>query len=159
MQASASKYRTTETISSFIVNGLLNLLSAWLLFRHRGLVPITGSNGLALDAVGETFIVTFLSFLVPVLIARSRRRKGLLPIDTDAPQKPSANPYLGALLVGLAFTVVLVPLDYLFLPKVLPYGATLRNVLVWKTAYGAVIGAIASFLAITRALHETESVK
>ena len=90
------------------------------------------------------------------MIARSRRRSGKLPVDTEAARQPARNPYLTSLVVGLLFTVVLVPLVYLIMPKVLPEGATLHDVLIWKTAYGAVIGAVASFLAITRALHENE---
>ena len=155
MHVSASKYIAAETVSSFIANAILNFVGAYLLFHARPIVPTGGEKGLCADLIGEAFIATFLSVLVPTLIARSRRRSGTLPADERATRKPG-NPYLFSLLVGLAFTAIAVPCEYLLLPRIYPSGATFHDVLLVKTVYGTLLGGIATYIALRRALIETE---
>ena len=153
MQAEAQKYLTVETVSSFIVNALLNYGPAYLIFRHHPVVAMQGKGGMFQDAIGETFIVTFLSYLVPSLIARSRRRSGKLPA-IYSPNKTLGNVYLRSFLVGLAFTLVLTALNAVLLPRIFGASVTLRTEILFKTFYGAAIGCCASFLAVRRALME-----
>ncbi len=153
MQASASKYLAVETTSSAVFNAILNYLPAVLLFRGRAVVPASGPTGLVVDSIGETFFVVFLSTLVPTLIARSRRRAGTLPTlgPGDAPR---VNPYLRSALFTLAFLVVCVSVNALLLPRLFPQGIAHGTVIAFKTLYGTVVGALASNLAIRKALRE-----
>lgn len=154
MHGKALKYLLVECVGSGIVNGILNLGAAYLLFHGRGPIPTGGSKGLIQDLIGETFLVTFLSYLVAALLARQRRRVGTLPA-TDGQRPPRAvNIYLWSFGVGLLFTLVLVPSNAWLLPRVFPDGLSFRQVLLFKTLFGAVFGSIATGLAISRALSE-----
>ncbi len=153
MLPEARKYLIVETISSFVVNGILNFLSAYLIFRHHPAVPVAGQGGMFQDSIGETLIVTFLSYLVPALIGRSRRRAGTLPASGSKP-KPSGNISLRALGIAVLFTLVLTGVNALLLPRSFGSVVTLHTELMFKTFYGAVVGALASLLAIHRALNE-----
>ena len=151
----ASKYLAIETTSSFICNAILNFASAYALFHGRVLVPATGPKSLLLDSIGETFFVVSLSMLIPALIARHRRRAGTLP-KAGGRDHPAGNLYVRAIVAGLIFTAVLVPLNALVLPRLFPDGVSFRNVLFFKTAYGAIVGAFASWLEIRRSLNEID---
>ncbi len=155
----ASQYLIVETVMSGLVNGILNLAAGYALFHRSGVVPATGgSRSLLRDSIGETFLVAALSFLVPSLIARHRRRAGTLPISSNGRQakRPSlaGNLYVRALIIGLLFTCVLVPCNAFLLPRIFPDGVSFRNVLLFKTLYGIVLGSIATLLALRKALHE-----
>ncbi len=155
MDGKASKYLTVETISSGICNGVLNLIAAYAIFHTHPHVPLDGKGGVVQDSIGETFFVTWLSTLVPLLIARSRRKAGHLPTRTDVPSVPAGNAYLRSFLVGLLFTAAFAVCNAFFLPRIFPGGASFRGELLFKTVYGTVLGAIATFLILHRALRET----
>ncbi len=152
MRAEARKYLTVETTGSFIVNALLNYGPAYLIFRHHPIVPVAGHGGMFQDSVGETFIVIFLSSLVPYLISRSRRNAGTLPVS-GMESKPEGNVYLRSLAVAVLCTLLLTGLNALLMPRIFGSAVTLHTELKFKTWYGAVIGALASCLAVHRALH------
>ncbi len=154
MHEKASKYLAVETASSFVCNAILNYASAYALFHGRGLVPATGPKSLLLDSIGETFFVVSLSMLVPTLIARHRRRAGTLPKAEDGRSVSSGNYYVRSIIAGLLCTAILFPCNAFLLPKMFPGGVSFGDVLFFKTAYGAVLGAVASWFAIRRALHE-----
>jgi hypothetical protein len=156
MNEKAAKYLAVETVGSAVVNGILNFAAAFALFHGRGWVPVAGSVGLLRDLIGETFLVTGLSVLVSWLIARRRRRAGTLPVSTDWQPVPRRNLYLWSLIAGLVFTAVCMPCNVLLLPWMFPSGVSFHNVLAFKTLYGAVLGALATFLAVRRALHEVD---
>ena len=156
----ASQYLVVETVMSGLVNGILNLAAGYALFYRSSVVPATGPRSLLRDSIGETFLVAGLSFLVPSLIARHRRRAGTLPVPPNHRQdrrpSPAGNLYVRAVIIGLLFTCVLVPCNALLLPRVFPVGVTFHNVLLFKTLYGIVLGSIATLLALRKALHEVD---
>jgi small-conductance mechanosensitive channel len=156
MDKKAAKYLAVETVGSAVVNGILNFAGAFAIFHGRSLVATGGPAGLSRDLIGETFLVAALSVLVPSLIARRRRRAGTLPITTGRRPKPAGNLYLRAIIAGLILTCVLAPCNAWLLPGIFPGGVSFRNVLLFKTLYGTILGAIATFLAVRRSLNEAD---
>ena len=156
MRAEARKYVIVETTGSFIVNAILNFLPAYAIFRNHPIVAIQGKGGMFQDSIGETLIVIFLSYLVPVLIGRNRRKAGTLP-DSGVHDKPAGTAWLRALGIAVLCTVVLTALNALLLPKVFGTSVSLWTEVWFKTIYGAVIGSFASYLAIERTLREAEA--
>jgi hypothetical protein len=148
------QYLAIETVSSGLVNGLLNFAAAYAIFHAHSRIPATGSRSLLQDSIGETFIVTTLSVLIPSLIARSRRRAGTLPISGDKRAGRQSNLYVWAIVTGLIFTAALVPCNALLLPRIFPNGVSFANVLLFKTLYGALVGSLATFLAVRKILTE-----
>ena len=136
-----------------MVNAILNLLPAYAIFHNHPVVPMQGRGGMVQDSIGETLIVTFLSYLVPALIGRSRRKAGTLPV-AGLEGKPLSNVYLRALGIALLFTVALTALNAFLLPRIFGSSVSLHTELTFKTLYGAVFGALASYLAILRTFHE-----
>ena len=143
-----------ESTGSGIVNALLNLAAAYLIFRGRGIVPASGPVGLVRDSIGETFLVVSLSYMVAALISRSRHRAGTLPTLGGVRTTSPGNIYLWSFGLGVVFTCVLVPLNALLLPRLFHSGFTLTQVILFKTIFGAVLGSIATLLAITKAFNE-----
>src|SRR5271155_257549 len=156
MHVKASKYLAVETATSGLVNGILNFVAAFAIFHGRGRVATTGPGGLLRDTIGETFIVTALSVLIPSLIARQRRRAGTLPTSGGRRASPASNLYVRAIVAGLIFTCVCVPCSALLLPLIFPNGVSFGNVLLFKTLYGVVVGSIATLLAVQKTLSEVE---
>jgi hypothetical protein len=154
MDVKASKYLAVETVMSGLCNAILNLVAAFAIFHGRGHIPTTGPSSLFMDLIGETFLVAGLSVLVPSLIARHRRRMGDLPLARDRAPTPTGNLYLRALATGLVFTCVCVSCNWFLLPHAFPNGVGFGSVLIFKTLYGAILGSIATFLAVHKALHE-----
>ncbi len=154
MHGLARRYLATESIASGIVNGLLNCAAAWIIFHGRGQVPVSGPVGLLRDSIGETFLVAGLSYMAASLISRHRRRAGKLPQTNNMHQRTPANVYLWSLLVGILFCCVLVPLNALLLPRAFPLGVSFAGVVLFKTFFGAALGALVTWIAISRALDE-----
>ena len=156
MSEKVAKYLAVETVGSAVVNGILNFAAAFAIFHSRSLVPAAGPAGLSRDLIGETFLVAALSVLVPSLIARRRRRAGTLPILTNRRPKPTGNLYLRAMIAGLIFTSVLAPCNALLLPRIFPAGVSFHNVLLFKTLYGTILGAITTLIAVRKTLNEAD---
>jgi hypothetical protein len=154
MRGTALKYIIGESAASGVVNGILNAAAAYFLFHGRGLVPVAGPTGLVKDSIGETFLVVSLSYMVAALISRHRRRAGTLPTLGGSHATSPSNVYLWSFAMGIVFTCVLVPLNSLLLPRPFPNGLTFTEVTLFKTIYGAILGSIATLLAIRRALNE-----
>jgi hypothetical protein len=156
MDVKASKYLVVETFMSGLCNAVLNFVAALAIFHGHSMTPVTGPGSLLMDSIGETFFVTSLSVLVPSLIARHRRRAGTLPVANDRPQRAAGNLYVRAIVAGLLFICVCVPCSWLLLPLIFPNGVSFGNVLLFKTLYGTVLGSIATWLALRKALNEVE---
>jgi hypothetical protein len=154
MNVKPGQYLAIETGSSGLVNGLLNLAAAYAIFHAHNRIPATGPGSLLQDSIGETFIVSTLSVLIPSLIARSRWRAGTLPVSGENRPSRESNLYVRAIVAGLIFTCVLVPCNALLLPRISPNGVSFANVLLFKTLYGAVVGSLATFLAVRKILTE-----
>jgi hypothetical protein len=148
------QYLGIETVSSGLVNGLLNVAAAYAIFHAHDRIPATGPASLVRDSIGETFIVSTLSVLIPSLIARSRRRAGTLPVFGDKRARRESNLYVRAVVTGLIFTGILVPCNAFLLPRMFPNGVSFANVLLFKTLFGAVVGSLATFLAVRKMLTE-----
>jgi len=156
MSARAKKYMAVESLGSGIVNGILNWVAAYALFHGRTLIPTEGRNGLVLDLVGETFLVVFLSMWAAFHISRHRRRAGKLPVYESASRPPQRRLWLRPLITGTIFTCVLVPCNALLLPRLFPEGLSFGQVIWFKTLYGTLLGAIATYLAVRIFLREIE---
>ena len=157
MHGKALRYLAVESIGSGVVNGVLNCAAGWLIFHGRGRVPVHGPVGLIRDSIGETFLVAALSYMAAALISRHRRRSGTLPQTSTMHTRTAGNVYVWSFVVGVIFTCVLVPLNALLLPEVFPAGVSISSVVLFKTLFGAVLGALVTWIAISRALSEVHT--
>ena len=154
MHGKALKYLATESTGSAIVNGLLNAGAAWLLFHGRAVVPVGGATGIVRDSIGEAFLVAGLTYMAAALISRHRRRAGTLPQHSTMHTRTPGNVYLWSFVVGVISALVLVPLNSVILPKAFPNGLTFRDVMLFKTLFGAILGGLVTWFTVSRALGE-----
>ncbi len=156
MPVSLPKYLATETVSSAICNALLNWLGALAVFHGRAYIPVSGPKGLVMDSIGQTFFVVSLSILIPSLLTRRRQRTGVLPSAPSGTRRSKpTNLYLLSLLAGVLAACVVVACNAALLPRVFPASVSHRGAVLFKVVCGAVIGCIASALAISAVLKET----
>ena len=155
MPVNVSKYLATETASSAVSNALLNWLGALAVFHGRGSIPVGGSKGLVMDSIGKTFLVVCLSILIPSILTRRRLQAGvLLPAPSHLRVARRGNVYLRSFLAGILAAFVVVGCNALLLPRVFPATVSHSHAVLFKVVCGAVIGGIATALAISAVLKE-----
>ena len=71
------RYLVVETAVNTAISVALSGLFAWLFFHGRAVVDL-GSRAVVLDLMPQAFAVGLMSFLVPTLLTRKRRRAGTL---------------------------------------------------------------------------------
>jgi hypothetical protein len=77
-RANVDRYIRRETAVSIAINCVLSLLFFILVFGLRGSVPVWGVGGWVFDYVPQSFMIAFMSTLVPGVIARKKLRAGSL---------------------------------------------------------------------------------
>lgn len=163
MQPQLSKYLATETIGSAVINIITNSGFAYLIYHGRSRVPSLGHGGLVEDSIGQTFIITFLCFLIPSILTRKRRHAGThVAFATNSPLQEGRAPaksrdlYLRSFIAGVAFTLVAWALNAFLIPRAFPDGLSFGHTVVYKTVYGVLIALITTALAIYIVLRETK---
>lgn len=134
------RYIAIETVIAAVINAVLSLIFVFLVFGGRLRVPAFGTDGLVLDAVPQTLMVTLMSALVPGLLTRKRLRDGT--VEGAAPPTVGAV-VLRAVGVAVLAAVVLTGLQYLLLARG-PSDYGFGTVLIAKMLYGALLGAFVS---------------
>ncbi len=153
--STVAKYLAVETAMSALCNGILNFGAAYAIFHAHSAIPTTaGPHSLLRDSIGEAFIASFLSVLVPSLLARKRMREGTLPVRQRATRVPARNPYVRSLLIALLFTAFFVPVNALLLPRLYPESVSLRDIVLFKTVFGTLLGGLATLLALHKVVGE-----
>ncbi len=146
------KYLTAETLISMLINIALSLVAAWLVFGRRDAVPMAGPGGFAFDFLPQTFMVSFMSTLVPTLLTRKRVASGQVAAWPGAPVKLPRNVLLRALLVAVLAAAVFGGIAMLIGLRSGAGHIPLNNVYVIKAFYGAVISIPVTWLALRVAL-------
>lgn len=145
------RYIAVETAISAVINAALSLLAAWLVFGGRTSLDAAGPQGFAMDFLPQTFMVTFMSTLVPTWLTRRRVQAGQLEKLPERAAPLPRNPLLRALLVALATTIIMGLAAMILAPMVWSSPVALQGLLVLKVAYGALLSIPVTRYAITRA--------
>ncbi len=68
-----------QVIAPAAINFVLNAGIAWLLFRGRGVVPLWGEGGIAVDALATLFLLPFCTCLIVTPLVRRAVAAGKVP--------------------------------------------------------------------------------
>ena len=154
---SANDYIKRETFIGAIVNGILVSSVFCLMFGVRAPVPVWGMGQFAFDFVPQTFIMVIACSLVASMMAKSAKLKGKIGTEglrNGLPFLPK-NLFLRCLLIGVtASTIVSTVMAMIFWMV----DATTLNwsiAFTLKASLAVIISAIATNIAITKALNET----
>jgi hypothetical protein len=142
------RYVAIETAIAAVINAVLSLIFVFLIFGGRARVPAFGTDGVVLDAIPQTLMVSLMSIVVPGLLTAKRVRDG----KVEGGPAPTAGAILsrGGIVAVLA-ALVLTALQFALLslgPPDYPFGP----VLAAKMLYGAVLGAVIARWGVRRIL-------
>lgn len=146
-----SRYILVETAISIAVNAAISAGFAWLVFGGRAGIGLWGADGLALDFVPQTFMISLMSVLVPTVLTRRRVRSGALPHGESFFRLPR-NLFVRALLVAALATALLGGAAAALLALLWSGPMGFAAGLPLKVAYGALIALLVTPPALRAAL-------
>jgi hypothetical protein len=153
--AAQRRYLLVETLISLIINAVLSLLMAWVVFGRRELVEVTGATGVAMDFLPQTFMVTLMSTLVPTLLTRKRVRENkIAPLATTL--RLPRNILWRALLMAVVATLVLGAVAVPLTTALVNGPMSVQSLFLLKMLYGAVISVPITLLVLCAALADQQ---
>jgi hypothetical protein len=142
-----SRYVTRETAVGVAINTMMSVVFALLAARGRMAVPLWGANGMALDFVPQTFMISFMTALAATLMTRKRLRRGEVPpLQAERAgflARMPQNALTRALLIALLLTTVMTPLCVGILSLLSVTSLSFHAFIVMKTVYGAALALLA----------------
>jgi hypothetical protein len=149
MSRSQIAFLLRQTLTAVFFNGLLSAIAVSLVFRHMAMVPLSGSPGLIVDSILQTFGATFMSTLQP---SRVTAKWVLARADQTALRTPPAQIWRRALATALAAGLASCLILPFAMPRLLPAALAFRPMLVLKCLYGMGIGLAATPFAVSAVL-------
>lgn len=150
MTAAQHRYVRTEMIVAAIINTVLSIVFTLVVFGGQPSVAVSGRGGLIVDAVPQTLMIALMSMLVPTLLTRRRLAIGRIA-PLPGPSRWPRNVLIRSILVAIAAAAMAWILHATLLPLAGPFWPFLST-LLFKAAYGAVLGAVIARCAVTAAL-------
>lgn len=142
-----------ETAISVLINTAISALMTWLLFG--GAEGGVERGAVLLDFVPQTFMVALMGSLVPSAIAVRTRRKAA---HVNAPAVPAGRLILRCILIALLATVVLGGIGATLVIALCGTRIAFPNLIFMKMAYGALVAAVVTPIALSRALSEASDI-
>ena len=152
--AAHSAYVRKETAISMAINAVISAAFTWAVFGGQHNAPMWALGGVVADLLPQTFLVSLMSELVPTLLTRKRRRVGAIAYEGQ-PSRIPGNALVRAFGIALVATIVLVGIAA---ASIAASGIDWISVAVlfpMKIAYGAVVAAIVTPLALRVELGRT----
>lgn len=141
------RYLRVETAISVAITALLSTAFAWAIFGS--VVPVAANDPtFRFDAVAQALIVAFMSAIVPAVLLGRRMRAGLISnAGSRALWWPSGLVRRSLAVAGLV--ALPAAAAHLGATSSLPdHHFSLAGLLVWKAAYGSIIAAISTAIAL-----------
>jgi hypothetical protein len=136
---SQRRYIAIETAISVVINTIISIGFAY--FTFRGL-PRIATATLIPDAVPQSFMIALMSTVVPAVLTRKRVLAGTIePMEHTTAALVRSLP-IRAILVAFIAAAAGFVVHYALLTTFAPDGLTLRAVIAFKAAYGAMLAAI-----------------
>ena len=130
------KYIITESVISMLFNAVFSFGVTYLFFKGQQLIQ---KSELIVDALPQTFFVTFFGTLVPTLVTRARLRTGRI---TSQPYRKTLLPNNAlprAISMGIMVSLAGYAVHFLVINALGIETLTLSATLTYKTLYGAAL--------------------
>jgi hypothetical protein len=149
------RYIAIETAISVVINVGFSVLFFFLVFGRTEQIALWGPGGFAFDYFPQTFMITLMSVIVPTILTRKRviARKVARRESAFAPRLPM-NVVLRALLLAAVAAAVLGAVAVLITDNLWSGQPAHSDLRVLKMAYGAVVAAIMTPIALIAALSD-----
>lgn len=156
MTGSQKRYIVRETLVGIILNIVVSAIFVWLMFHGLPRIGLWGMEGLAFDLVPTTFMITLMTTIALTFITRGRMRAGVVaPMRSIGPALHGFPPLRG-LILGLLFTIALVPPIIGVLAFLWRRDWSYGEVMGFKIVYGASLGAVVTPVVLRLALADGE---
>jgi hypothetical protein len=161
MTTSLRHYLLVEHVAgAAVINAVLNALIAWLSFRHMTDIPMWGTQSIGGDLIGTTMILPLLTCSIVTRIVRWHLRSGRIASSELGSASGSILEKLpeGLLARGLTLgaltTLIAAPVILVLLGAAGVESLGLRDFVLFKAAYAAVLAAIVQPVIAMRAMLE-----
>lgn len=151
MQPGHGAYLARETAASALINAVISLLVAWLVFGRAG-APVMDAQAFGADFLPQAFILSLMSSLVPTALTRRRVQQGAVAPAAALPLPLPRNLLLRALLIGLVAMVVAGGAAALLTPAVWTGPLSMPAVYAIKVVFGVLLSIPVTLLAVRAAL-------
>ena len=148
----AVRYIVIETLTNTGISIALSIVFALLFFRGQQRVDL-GSQAVVLDLMPQSLAVGLMSFLVPTLLTRQRRRSGKLEVLQGQHVFPR-NVFLRSAVVGIVTAVVCTAAYAIFKPSPGLFIQPLSRFVALKGAFGAILSMVLTPVALFAALKD-----
>lgn len=149
VSASHHRYIAVETGISIAINGAI---SAGMFQLLLGGQPVIARSAGIVDTVPQTFMIALMSALVPGFVTRRRVAAGVVRPRIGTGLRLPQNLVARALLVAIVATILLGGLAILSLIAIAPDPIPNTPFFVAKIAYGMLVAAIVTPVAVASAL-------
>jgi len=135
-EANIRKYIITESVISMLFNAAFSFGFTYFIFSGQQFIP--GSE-LIMDALPQSFFVTFFGALVPTLITRARLRAGKISPQPYRKNFLPDNALLRAINMGILVGIAGFACHFLLLTALAIDSLALSTTLAYKTIFGAIL--------------------
>ena len=135
-----------ETIIAIIINTSISFVVTFLMFRSQNAIMFWGKGGLFFDLIPTIFFMTFCMTAAMTPITRGRILKGTAPAVPWHRSEHTILRFLPgtfivrALVIGIVALLILLPVSTGLLTYLKEFPVSFKEMLVFKTYYGALIG-------------------
>jgi hypothetical protein len=150
-------YILRETLIAMVANALFSALFIVLVFSGRKEIPMWGLDGMAFDFLPHTFMLIFMSTLMPGFLTRKRIAAGKLLPEHGNKSLSVNSLFKRGVLLGIIFTLILAPtmIGVLYVLNLHPM--KYEQFMLMKVVYGFVLGIFAAFALKEALLSEPQS--
>jgi hypothetical protein len=152
MNSAIRKHLVRETLVSTIINSVLSFAITFLVLAGNDIVL---RQALVIDALPQTFAVTFFSVFVPTFLTRKKIKSGQLQTLPFRKTWLPNNAFFRAVLCGLLAAIVGGLAHFAVLTGLQIEELMISTVFIYKTLYGAVISILITPVALRIVLHES----
>ncbi|WP_138918682.1 hypothetical protein [Nitrospirillum viridazoti] len=140
MTHSQRRYVVIETAIGVFISAAISILFVFVVFGGQDAIPLAGLGGVAFDALPQSFMIVFMSVLMPTVLTRRRiHSRTHLCINKIIRVSFPKNSFLRALYVAAPAAVTAWLFHISILPVVSPPEWRFFPLLFYKTVYGAFV--------------------
>ncbi len=141
-----------ETLTSTLINSLFSFTITLLLLGGN---EVIARQALVIDAIPQSFFVTFFSVLIPTWLTRKKIRGNKLPTLPFRQTWLPFNGFLRAVCFGVIVAIAGAMLHLVVLSVLQVNQLGIGTIYVYKTIYGAMLSVLVTPYALMVALKET----
>ena len=143
------KYQVTEVIIGSMFSMFISIIFVYMIFDSTESIPVYGTMGIIIDAIPQSLGVAFMSTFIPTLLVRIRISNGNINATEGRLTYLPNHAFTRSLLVSVLFCIVGVIVHFAAFSLLGIESMNFGSVLTLKASYGAILGAIVSFIVVS----------